>query len=100
MTPPEIGRTMKHRPKSRAQMIAELQTARIEKQVILGQRVALMIVIAILHDKDGWTAEDLNQLVDDVAEYLDSYNAGNEDVGALVDNIRDELGIDLLGETL
>jgi hypothetical protein len=91
---------MKHRPKSKAQIIAEMKAVRVERNVILGQRVTMMIAIAILHDKDGWTAEELNQFVQDVADYLDSYNAGNEDVGALADNIRDELGIDLLGETL
>ena len=87
----------KRRQKTKAELVMEWQMARIDRNVILGQRLAMMIDILIMNDVYEWSTEEIENHLDYMQKFLESYNAGNEDVGKLIDSIKENLGIDVLG---
>jgi len=89
---------MKHRQKTRAEIIAEMKQQKTTRDVILGTRLMMMISFTILFDKYGWTPDDINEFIDDSLEMLDAYNEGRVDMDEWIANIKELIGIDILGE--
>lgn len=87
---------MKHKPRSKAAMLAELEYAKMSKDIIVGNRVSLMVSICILWDKFDFSKDEVIDFVASHDEFLRSYNAGNENLSAIIDNIKAETGIDML----
>lgn len=88
----------KRRQKSREQVILEMKSLHRDKNTIIGMRVCQAIDILIFNDVYEWSTEKITKHLELMDEYLQSYNAGNEDIYDQINLIRDELGIDLLGE--
>lgn len=87
---------MKRKPKSKAAILAELEYAKMSKDIIVGTRVSMMVSICILWDKFGFDADEVVDFVAAHEEFLESYSAGKEDLTAIIDNIKAEIGIDML----
>lgn len=88
----------KRRQRTRAQIILEMRSQHRDKNTVIGMRVCQAIDILIYNDVYGWTSKEITDHLQLMDEYLQSYNAGNEDIYEQINRIRDELGIDLLGE--
>ena len=86
---------MRHQ-KTRTEIISEIRRTNFNKSVNVGKVAALAANIAVFNDVYGWSAEEIKDHMKLVDDFVRSYEQGNESVTELIDNIRDELGIDLL----
>ena len=90
----------RHRQPSRAELLARIAWAEESKKTVVGFNIAVMADILIFHDSYGWTEEEISNHIDLMKAFYDSVLAGNEDLEGIINNIRDELGINVLSSSL
>lgn len=89
---------MKHRQRTRKEILAEYKQRRADMHTVIGGRVGMITAIAVLWDYFDFSKEDIELFIDKSKELIDSYNNGNEDPSQWIESIKTEIGIDMLGE--
>ena len=89
----------KHRTQlSREQVVARMKQAKIDEHIVIGSRVSMMVCTYVLWDYFDMSREDMNVFIDKCVEFLDAYNEGRIDMDECLKILKDEVGIDMLGE--
>lgn len=86
------------KPKSKQELIAELQYMTTEKHFVRGCKVGMMILFYILLDAYKWEPEALKELVAGCEAYLKLYETGDISIEECDRILREEAGVDFLGD--
>lgn len=90
---------MKHKPRSKAEIIADIKYAKQNKDTLTGNKIGEMIDILILLDAYEWDKSEIKVFHEMKAKYFAEYLSGRmtaEDIKAQVERIKTEVGIDVL----
>ena len=92
--------SMKHKQLSRAEVIARMQQEKVDKHVVLGARVGMMVCICVLWDYFDMRErpEDMDLFIDKCMEFMQAYEEGRLNIEETMDALKEQVGIDMLGE--